>query len=829
MLRPSYLVALCILVVSLLQVTAQAQTQPAQQAQQVKTAAGPDAPCAMPVLPAASRGPDIFSDEQEEWLGDVIDQTFRKDFHVVEDPDGYLQKLGERVLAQLPPTKMHYRFVIVDAPDLNSFGTAGGRIYIFRRMISFAQNEDELAALLGHEIGHMVTHQAAIEFSEWLRELNIREVGDRQDIFNKWNQLVDNAAKIRIHSSDKREQEEQLVADRVGLYAMTRAGYDPTHAVDFLDRLFQTKRKTGGFWSDFFGRTSPESKRLREVMRNATPLPAGCISPLPSESAAHFTAWQKAVVESKIATAKEDVQGILKKTSLAPQLRGDLHSILFSPDGAYMLAQDESSIVLLSREPLQNLFRIDAPDAHAAQFSPDSHSVVFYDKEFRVEKWDIASKQRASIHQVTLPMQCMQTRLSPTGDVLACMTGEFELQLIDVPKNTVLFSRKKFYQPAGFELYFIELMAMLGELPRLFHLDFSPDGRYFLVGHDRTALGYDLQTHEELKLAKRVKDLIGRDFTFLSADRIAGTDFGNSQQRLSLLQFPSGDPIDAFPLNTGGGISRATRGDYVLVHGDTVPIGVVDLKEKKAIMGYKSPGFDIYDQWFAGEAVGGEVGLLNLSDKKLVANVRLPDSPLGRPRAVAFSPNGKWLAASGPTRGAIWNVETGERMFYTLGFEGAYFDQDRFIGEFPKHEKNPPRMFQFDPSDKSAKLLYALPETPVNSPAQAFNPARTWQLGELLMTLAPQEGKQNTGKFLMQAFDVRTKAKLWEKNVRKSRFEFFHSRPGRTVTMLVIDYDAIKAEAKEDAALNAKLQAIEGSEGKKDSYVLRVFDAQNGN
>jgi hypothetical protein len=413
--------------------------------------------------------------------------------------------------------------------------------------------------------------------------------------------------------------------------------------------------------------------------------------------------------------------------------------------------------------------------------------------------------------------------------MLACLTGEFELQLIDVPKNSVIFSRKKFYQPEGFELYFIELMALFGELPKLFHMNFSPDGRYFLVGHGRAELGYDLQTHEELKLAKRIKELIGREFTFLSNDKIAAADYSNAQQKLALAQFPSGDAIDVFPMAAGGGIARATKGDYLLILGGTVPVGVVDLKEKKAIMGYKSPGFDIYDQWFAGEAVGGELGVFNMSDKNLVAKVHLPDSPLGRPRAVAFSPNGKWLAASGPTRGAIWNVETGERMFYTLGFEGAYFDQDHFIGEFPKHEKTPPRMFQFDPSDKSAKLLYALPETPGDSPAQAFNPARTWQLGELLMTLAPQEGKQNMGKFLMQAYDVRTKAKLWEKNVRKSRFEFFHSRPGRTVTMLVIDYDAIKAEAKEDTALNAKLQAIEGTEGKKDSYVLRVFDAQNGN
>ena len=97
------------------------------------------------------------------------------------------------------------------------------------------------------------------------------------------------------------------------------------------------------------------------------------------------------------------------------------------------------------------------------------------------------------------------------------------------------------------------------------------------------------------------------------------------------------------------------------------------------------------------------------------------------------------------------------------------------------------------------------------------------------MTMAPQEGKQGTGKLQVQVFDIRTKNKLWDRNFRKGQFEFFHSRPGRTVTMLVIDYDSIKAEAKEDAALDTKLKAIEGTQGKKDSYLLRVFDAQTGN
>jgi hypothetical protein len=108
---------------------------------------------------------------------------------------------------------------------------------------------------------------------------------------------------------------------------------------------------------------------------------------------------------------------------------------------------------------------------------------------------------------------------------------------------------------------------------------------------------------------------------------------------------------------------------------------------------------------------------------------------------------------------------------------------------------------------------------------------RTWQLGELLvtMTFEPDSKNRANDRVVMKVFDVRNNAKLWEKNLKKNRPDFYYSRPGKTLTMLVSDYEAIKAEAKEDAALNTRLQAIEGKEGKKDSYVLRVFDSLTGN
>jgi len=789
----------------------------------------PSSACATTLFSSVRSDRNLFNEQQEEWLGEIMDQGMRKDFHVIEDPDGNLQRLGEHLLAQLPPTTIHYHFVIIDSPGLNSFGLAGGRIYIYRRMIAFAKSEDELAALVGHEIGHMVMHQVAIHVSDLFRELGITSVGDRQDVFSKWNQFRDNAAKIKKGPSESVEQKEQLIADRIGLYAMMRAGYDPARYVEFADRSLETKGKTGNFWTDFFGATSPESKRLREIVHNTAPLPAGCAAPRPDTSA--FAKWQQSVIEAKAEVAKEELLGLVKKISLRPPLRNELNYLQFSPDGRYLVAQDDSSIFLLTREPLANLFRIDAPDAHRAQFTPDSSSIVFYDKELRVQKWDITGQRRTLVREIAL--NCEASQLSPTGEVMACVKPDFELQIIEVKSGQAIFSKKKFFELTLSELYWAELLQILG-VPAEFgafgtQLHFSPDGRYLVAAHGSYALGYDVSAHSEVKLSGKVRDLVRSNFLFTSADEVLGVN-QELPRKIIRLRFPSGQMIDEFAFAGHGEFTPAVKANYVLVRPlGIAAIGAIDLTTHKAPFAYRTPGFAIYDNVYAGDDVEGSITIHKISDKSEIAHASLPSSPLATAKASAFSPDGKWLAISGRTRGAVWKMETGDRIGYSRDFDGAFFDKEKLIVRFPKRFQEAGQVASITPSPLSMTKLYEL--EPADKPGSSLDTAgpghtRIWQRDDLLLRLGPTDAKK-LDSVTLDVRDVRTNASLWQLQLDRRRPSFYYLRSGQTFTFVVGDYEKIKEAAKHDAALSAKIDQIGSKRGKQSAYLLQVFEARS--
>src|SRR6185312_10885879 len=113
----------------------------------------------------------------------------------------------------------------------------------------------------------------------------------------------------------------------------------------------------------------------------------------------------------------------------------------------------------------------------------------------RVEKWSVAEKKMTDVKELVVNKGCLQTLLSPDGQILACVTPKFDLRLIEVSSGRVLFEKKEFFTPNYSE--YVELIRGILILRidsidlglSLLSMGFSPNGRYFAAGYYERRIG----------------------------------------------------------------------------------------------------------------------------------------------------------------------------------------------------------------------------------------------------------------------------------------------------------------------------------------------------
>lgn len=791
--------------------------------------------CQAPPIVPSSLGPNIFSEQQEMDLGDAIADELEQGVRVTQDAEvtAYFERIGETLLKSLPPTHLRFRYFLVDLPIPDAFSAPGGRIYVSRKMVAFARDEDEMAGVIGHEIGHIVTHQGAIAITRLLREvLGITNVSDRQDIFDKLNQLAEDWRRNpeAFREVQKRGEAEQSAADQVALYSLASAGYSPQAFVSIFDRLAQTKGNTGNWLSDFFHTTKPGELRLREMLKLVRQMPKACAQGNRSSTDSEFRKWQTEVINFSAwspGAQTETLHGVLAKIQLDSPLteRNRIAHLKFSPDGRYILAQDSAKIYVLTRDPFAYAFQFDVFRAQPAQFAPDSKSVVFSDSNLRVESWEIASQKRVSVYEPVVPGGCQESLLAPDGKTLACSTKGDALILLDTTTGSEIFRQ-----------------AISRRRPWGLHMGFSPDCRYFLAANIDQAVAFDLPGRSRVRLKGSLRDVLSGGFAFLGSDRLVGRD-ANRLRDAVLVSFPSGKNLATIHLGLSS-FDSATHGDYLLVGPlKEYAIGVMDLKTQKIVIAEKERACDIYDELFVKQLADGDLGLYDTKTRALKARLAVGANEIPiHPATALVSPDFRWLAISSFDRGGIWDLTNGKRLYSLRKFNGGWFSSDGwFYADFPKGKKIPREIIQMRlPGPSSAQGLkleerYVRQEGPflvVSKPRQTGGIlSQENALGKLVRAFDPCRRQFpdfdpfdcDVGQ---EVRDLRTGRTLWSK-------EFPREVPGFRVqpdqgTVLVIwraSTEAARNEIKNYLQLSNQFAAIKD---KKGIYLLEVLDASNG-
>ncbi|MGH7572086.1 MAG: M48 family metalloprotease [Gemmatimonadota bacterium] len=179
----------------------------------------------------------LIGEQQEIAMGRQADQDVQATIGVYEDPElqRYVETVGQRLAAFSERPDLPWTFRVADDPAVNAFALPGGFIYVTRGLLTTLNSEAELAAVLGHEIGHVTARHAVNRISRaQLAGLGLGigmilspELAQFGDLAN----LGLNLLFLKYSRDDERE------SDVLGLRYMTAVGYDPDAMVDVFAQL----------------------------------------------------------------------------------------------------------------------------------------------------------------------------------------------------------------------------------------------------------------------------------------------------------------------------------------------------------------------------------------------------------------------------------------------------------------------------------------------------------------------------------------------------------------------------------------------------------------
>lgn len=174
-----------------------------------------------------------LSNEQEVALGQQINQQLLQSgvkIYNNKQINDYVNAIGQRLAKNCGRTDIPYTFQVVDDASINAFATMGGMVYVNKGLITTAENESELASVIGHEIGHVVGRHSIKQ----MRETLIAQ-GVMSGVGVDSNVLANIGVDIALHLPHSRKHE--LEADQLGLANIIKAGYAPIGMVTFMQKL----------------------------------------------------------------------------------------------------------------------------------------------------------------------------------------------------------------------------------------------------------------------------------------------------------------------------------------------------------------------------------------------------------------------------------------------------------------------------------------------------------------------------------------------------------------------------------------------------------------
>jgi predicted Zn-dependent protease len=213
------------------------------------------------------KGVNFYSIEKEIALGKQLAQEVERQAKIVDDPviAEYVNRVGQN-LVRNSDAKVPFTFQVIEGETPNAFALPGGYVFVYTGLIKLADEEDELAAALAHEIAHVAARHMTKQATK-SEIVNIASIpvgvilgGGIAGIAARQGANFGIPA-VFLHFSRQDESE----ADYYGLQYMYAAGYDPNGAISIFEKMESLQKTKAGTMARIFSTHPMDADRIQKA------------------------------------------------------------------------------------------------------------------------------------------------------------------------------------------------------------------------------------------------------------------------------------------------------------------------------------------------------------------------------------------------------------------------------------------------------------------------------------------------------------------------------------------------------------------------------------
>jgi len=214
----------------------------------------------------------LVNDSQLSQLGLTEFDKLKQSTPISKDTavNAIVQRTGRRIAAVAPLPNAQWEFVVFDEPETaNAFCLPGGKVGVYTGILPITKDEDGMATVIAHEVGHAVARHGGERMSQALvTQLGGQLLGaalknNSAQTQNLFLGIYGVSSQVGWTLPHSRQQE--LEADRLGLVYMARAGYDPRGAVDFWKRFAAYNQQHGNQQWEFLSTHPLDQRRIAQI------------------------------------------------------------------------------------------------------------------------------------------------------------------------------------------------------------------------------------------------------------------------------------------------------------------------------------------------------------------------------------------------------------------------------------------------------------------------------------------------------------------------------------------------------------------------------------